>query len=257
MKISFWNTYRNKDINSFLIPMIIEKKIDIMILAEYEDNIDCLLNNLYINGESYDKFIPIACKKIRIVYRKDINVELNNDCSNYVSITINYHECQFELFATHLPSRLHSSEGDRNIVVRILKEDVEKYDKAVVVGDFNSNPFETTMVAFSGLMAIPNKECKKRKVQGQEKKALYNPMWRFFGDFETLPGTYYNNNGKDLNYYWNIFDQVVVSQDLVNKFDNNKLEIIKKIKNKNLIKRNIIDKSISDHLPIVFSLKED
>ena len=58
-------------------------------------------------------------------------------------------------------------------------------------------------------------------------------------------------------YYWNLFDQVLVSQEMVNLFNNESLEIIKKINKKSLIKRNKINKELSDHLPIVFSLKEE
>ena len=46
MNISFWNTHKNKSINEFLISMIIEKNIDMMILAEYEDDIKHLINDL-------------------------------------------------------------------------------------------------------------------------------------------------------------------------------------------------------------------
>ena len=113
------------------------------------------------------------------------------------------------------------------------------------------------MSALSGLLALPTREYKKRKVDGIEKKILYNPMWKFFGDFETNPGTYFYNSSNDLNYYWNLFDQVLVSQELADLFNNEKLEIIKEINKKSLIKRNKINNEISDHLPIVFSLEEE
>lgn len=257
MNISFWNTHRNKSINDFIALMIIENDIDIMIMAEYEDDIDSLINMLYVKEKYYNEVVPIACKKIKIIYRNNITAEMNNDCSNYVSLNVLKENLNFQLFATHFPSKLYSSDADRNIVARILKDDIENYNNALVVGDFNSNPFEITMSALSGLLALPTKEHETRTVQGVERKILYNPMWRFFGDFATLPGTYFYNNSNDLNYYWNIFDQVLVSQNLVNVFDNNKLEIIKKIDEKNLIKNNIIDREISDHLPIFFSLKEE
>lgn len=257
MNISFWNTHRNKEINEFLISIINEKNIDIMIMAEYEDNINYLINELYIKGMYYAEINPIACKKIKILYRKDMIVEINNDCSNYVSILVSDYNFEFELFATHFPSKLYTSEDNRKLIAGILKNDVEQYDKVLVVGDFNCNPFEKTMSALSGLLSLPTKEYKKRKVDGIEKKILYNPMWKFFGDFETNPGTYFYNSSNDLNYYWNIFDQVLVSQEMVDLFNNKKLEIIKEINKKSLIKGNRINNEISDHLPILFSLEEE
>lgn len=256
MNISFWNTHRNKKINKILISLILEKNIDIMILAEYNDNINFIINELYIRGKEYRKVDFIACEKILMICRKDINIEHNDDSSNYVSIEISKHDFNFYLFATHLPSKLFASEDTIKLVAGTLKSDIEKYDKVLVVGDFNSNPFEKTMSALSGLLALPTKEIKNRKVQGIEKKILYNPMWKFFGDFETIPGTYYYNNSEDLNYYWNIFDQVLVSHELVYFFNDKSLDIIKKIDKTNLIKNNKIDKKISDHLPIIFSVEE-
>lgn len=257
MNISFWNTHRNKEINEFLVSIINEKNIDIMIMAEYEDNINYLINELYIKGMYYTAANPIAYKKIKILYRRGIIIEINNDCSNYVSILVSNYNFEFELFATHFPSKLHTSEDNRKLIAGILKNDIEQYDKVLVVGDFNCNPFEKTMSALSGLLALPTKEYKKRKVNGIEKKILYNPMWKFFGDFETNPGTYFYNSSNDLNYYWNLFDQVLVSQELADLFNNEKLEIIKEINKKCLIKENKINSEISDHLPIVFSLEEE
>lgn len=257
MNISFWNTHKNKSINEFLISMIIEKNIDMMILAEYEDDINHLINELYIKKKYYTEITPIACKKIKILYRKNIIIEINNECSNYVSISVLNCNLNFELFATHFPSKLYTSEDNRRLIAGILKNDIEQYDKVLVVGDFNCNPFEKTMSALSGLLSLPTRKYKKRKVDGIEKKILYNPMWKFFGDFESIPGTYFYNSSDDLNYYWNLFDQVLVSQEMVDLFNNESLEIIKKINKKSLIKRNKINKELSDHLPIVFSLKEE
>ncbi len=256
MNISFWNTHKNEKINEFLISLILEKNLDIMILAEYNDNINYIINELYIKGKVYKKVDFFACEKIIVLCRKVINIELNDDSSNYASIAISAHKLKFQLFVTHFPSKLYALDDTRKLVAGTLKNDIDKYDKVLVVGDFNSNPFERTMSALSGLLALPTKEIKKRKVQGIEKKVLYNPMWKFFGDFETIPGTYYYNNSEDLNYYWNLFDQVLISQDLLYLFNDKSLNIVKKIGERSLIKNNKIDVKVSDHLPIIFSLEE-
>ena len=201
MNITFWNTHKNKKINEFLIALILEKNLDIMILAEYDDNIDYIINELYIKGKIYKKIYFLACKKIIIICRKFINIELNDDSSNYASIAISTNKLKFQLFVTHFPSKLYALEDTRKLVAGTLKNDINKYDKVLVVGDFNSNPFERTMSALSGLLALPTKNIKNRKVQGIEKNVLYNPMWKFFGDFETIPGTYYYNYSEDLTYY--------------------------------------------------------
>ena len=54
-------------------------------------------------------------------------------------------------------------------------------------------------------------------------------MWKFLGNFETYPGTYFYNSSEDINYYWNIFDQVLISNELLKYFENENVEIIKRI----------------------------
>lgn len=257
MNVSFWNTHKNNDINEFIMEMIIEKSIDVMILAEYTDNINKLINELYIHGEYYDEITPIACKKIKMLYKKDISIQINNDCSNYVSIDIKRYSLAFELFAVHFPSKLYTSNDNRELIAGALKNDIEEYDKSIIVGDFNSNPFDKAMSALSGLLALPTKEYTKREVQGIKRNILYNPMWKFFGDFENIPGTYFYNSSDDINYYWYIFDQVLISHKLVKLFKSDTLEIIKKINQKSLIKENKINDKVSDHLPILFSIEEE
>ena len=114
-----------------------------------------------------------------------------------------------------------------------MKNDISKHKNALIMGDFNSNPFEESVVAFSGLNALPTKEKTERTVKNKKKKILYNPMWKFFGDFDTIPGTYFYNNSKDVNYYWNIFDQILLTHDFIKYFEDEKLEIIKEIKDIN------------------------
>ena len=99
MNVSFWNTHKNKCINEFLMSIIIERDIDIMIMAEYEDDINSLINMLYIKEKYYREVVPIACKKIKIIHRNNITTEMNNDCSNYVSINILKGKLNFQLFA--------------------------------------------------------------------------------------------------------------------------------------------------------------
>lgn len=257
MNVSFWNTNKNNDINKYLIEMIIKKDIDIFILAEYVDNIDEIINDLYYQGEIFKEFKPFACKKIKILYKDDIKIERNNDESNYVAISVLRGNLKFELFSVHFPSKLRTPDDNRQITAGVLKNDVEKYERVVVVGDFNSNPFEKTMVGLSCMLSLPTKSKTERTVQGVTHKILYNPMWKFFDEFKTIPGTYYYCNSEDINYYWYIFDQVLISHDLLEDFDDNKLEIIKCIGDKSLIRNEKVDASISDHLPILFSIKED
>ncbi len=257
MNIIFWNVNKNSHINKYIKKLIIENKADIIILAEYCGNVEELKNDLYMNGYDYEEFSAIACKKIKILYSKVLQFELCDDNSNYMSTNIKYKGYMFYLFSAHFPSMLHVLNNEREIIARELKHDINKYEKTIIVGDFNSNPFDKAIMATTCLSALPTKKIKQRILYGKTYKTLYNPMWNFFGDFDKYPGTYYYNNSKEINFYWYMFDQVLISPALYNVFEDESLRIIKKIGEYSLIKNNKIFKNISDHLPIFFSLKEE
>ena len=94
-----------------------------------------------------------------------------------------------------------------------------------------------------------------RKVNGTEYTKYYNPMWNFFGDFNYPPGTYYYSNNSSLySPMWYIFDQVLISKEVIPFFRKESLEIITKgLANKN----GHPNKKISDHFPIVLEIKEE
>ena len=87
---------------------------------------------------------------------------------------------------------------------------------------------------------------------------FYNPMWRFLGDEKTPYGTYYHNNNNTINTYWNIYDQVIIRPQLKKRFVDESLKIITETKSKYLLDaKGHPDKSISDHLPIIFEIQEE
>lgn len=40
MKMLFWNTHRNSNINSFILELVEQNEIDILILSEYAGNLE-------------------------------------------------------------------------------------------------------------------------------------------------------------------------------------------------------------------------
>lgn len=42
MKILFWNTYRNENINSYVLDLVNKYEVDILLLAEYRSDIEKL-----------------------------------------------------------------------------------------------------------------------------------------------------------------------------------------------------------------------
>ena len=83
-------------------------------------------------------------------------------------------------------------------------------------------------------------------------------MWNLLGDFNYPPGTYYYRGSKEKNEFWNMFDQVIIRPQLRDRFIDKELKIITKAGDNSLVNRKQHpNKNISDHLPIVFQLRED
>jgi hypothetical protein len=122
------------------------------------------------------------------------------------------------------------------------------------------NPFEHGMVAAGGLHSVMSREITKRlsrKVQGREYPFFYNPMWGHFGDKMTkTAGSYYYDNAEHVEYFWNMFDQVLIRPELAAQFDPSALEIVTVAGSSSLVRRDgRPDKgSFSDHLPVRFDL---
>ena len=172
----------------------------------------------------------------------------------------------FILVAAHLRSMLYQSLESQNYTCVELATDIRGVeerldtDRTVVAGDLNVNPFDFGMVAalgLHGMMSQGQTEKRKRKVAGREYPLFYNPMWSYMGDLsEGPPGTYHYETSEQVNYGWNMFDQVLVRPSMIPRFDFNCLEIITSVGEESLLtERGMPDKSISDHLPIVFGIK--
>ncbi|MFN0037665.1 MAG: hypothetical protein ACKVUS_21600 [Saprospiraceae bacterium] len=172
----------------------------------------------------------------------------------------------FSLVMLHFQSRLHWSEADQNAHSSKLKlfiDDLEKqvsHDRTVVLGDFNMNPFQFGMVQAFGLHTTMDRrmaEMGSRMVDRDSYKFFYNPMWSFFGEKGKgqTNGTYFYRSANPIAYFWNIFDQVILRPSLLPAFDEDSLQILTNIRQTSLLNHTgVVDKNISDHLPVVFNL---
>jgi hypothetical protein len=166
----------------------------------------------------------------------------------------------------HLPSKLYWS-GDSqsyeciDLARRIVaEEDRAGHRRTVLVGDFNMNPFESAMVATEGLHSVMSRRVADRHVrtvQGREYRFFYNPMWGHFGDAESnTAGSYFYDGAEHVNYFWNMFDQVLLRPELTQGFDPGQLRILTSAGTLSLVRSDgRPDRATcSDHLPIVFEL---
>lgn len=261
MRTLFWNTHKNININAILSELIIENNISIAVLAEYEANLDELIQILLDRGKNMQPYLTIGCDRIKIIGSVDGVVAGTH--TDYMSMQII--DGDKILCCIHLTSQIYSkNEQFRNIVIQRIITDIEEAEstygteKTIVVGDFNINPYDSGCTGVQYFNSVPiYSEAKKktRTVAGQDFSMFYNPMWNLLGDATTPYGTYYHS-GSDT--YWNMYDQVIIRPALRDSFIDDSLRILTETSSRYLLNRNgHPDKKVSDHLPIVFEIKEE
>lgn len=260
MKFLFWNTHRNVKINYVLEQLIEENNIHIIMLAEYKADINDLLSKFQLF-----EYVTVGCDRINI---------LGTMHPSYIQPFIQSHYASFQIIkdklilcCIHLPGRMYgNSERIREKAIAQINYDLDALERqigsenTVVVGDFNLNPYESSLIRFNCFRSLPICEEIKNTVKKDnfESKPFYNPMWNFFGDFKFPYGTYYyKGDGNGENIFWHIFDQVIIRPAMRAKFVEDSLKIVTETNRISLLdEQNHPRKEISDHLPIMFEIEE-
>ena len=171
------------------------------------------------------------------------------------------------LATAHLPSKLYWSAESQAFECVELARNIEAEERTaghrrtIVVGDFNMNPFEAGLVSAAGLNSVMSRRVASREtrtVQGREYRFFYNPMWSHFGDArDDTAGSYYYDAGQHVNYYWNMFDQVLLRPELAEHFDPTGLSIVKAVGALSLVRPDGRPDPAngSGHLPILFEVE--
>ena len=262
MRFLFWNTYNNKTINQYIADIVIEKNIDFISLSEYSDDIEKLCDGL--NQKTNRKFFVISSinERIKIVSSNPcIEPGYYNDyCVSQVI------DNNLIVASLHLPSNLHADDRKRSAIARDIVKELEvmegrlKSDSTIVIGDFNSNPYEYTCLAadtFHGMPVYDVTDKVSRRINNHDYQMFYNPMWRFWGKEELPYGTYYCASNDMDSTCWYIFDQVLMRPSLKERFISDSLSIITNVNNTSLLNSNgHPNKKYSDHLPITFEMED-
>jgi len=171
----------------------------------------------------------------------------------------------FILAAVHLPSKLHLGNDEQAALcgrwVRHVRESEAKVGQppTVVIGDLNMNPFEPGIVGAEGFHAVSSRAVvarRTRTVLGEERPLLYNPMWAMMGDATGPAGTYYYGSSNPITYFWNTFDQVLLGPELARNFLPGDVAVASSVGGGSLLAAGgYPDKKISDHLPVVATLR--
>jgi len=216
-------------------------------------NIDPICEKVYVFSQYPDKLIPLVTSTLRLTVR---------------SVQVPGYPV-FNLLGIHYQSKLHWDFADQAAYTVVANNVIEGFEtqqqnkNTLLIGDFNMNPFEPGMIQATGFHGVLNKSVakkKKRRIDGKDYPFFYNPMWSFFGDEGKgkVNGTFYQSMAKPINYFWNIFDQVLIRPGLIDYFEEEDLQIITKFGDDvNLLKKSgLINTKISDHLPISCTIKK-
>ncbi len=263
MNILFWNTRRTPR-SEIIEELIIKFDCDIAAFAEFSLEPNTLLSDLSDRGYDYYHVPKIACERIDIFTKLVPNRVEHMGESEYYTIKSFPHQELGKIIAAfvHFPSKSHADENDQLEESKLFISDLERDETSlnnantVVLGDFNMNPFEKGMLSAGAFNAFPTKSevvKRERRLLKREYKFFYNPMWSFFGDRDLPLGSYFYNASKHYTLRWNIFDQVLVRPDIMDRLNISDIKIITEVSGYNL--RSSTGKpNVSDHFPLFFKI---
>lgn len=257
MRLLFWNTHRNNDINKYLASLVQDYKVDILIVSEYTADENELHELLVAREVPLQKCNTIGCDRIQM-WSNYANIKAGMQ-DNYFSIQLINDE--IILCATHLFTDLNGdSSEERSVVAAQMIAEIDTLgessssSKSIIIGDLNDMPYSKMCLNANVLHALPAlnmDDSTTRTVRGTTYRKYYNPMWNLFGDFSYPPGTYYLNKSSLYAPMWYMFDQVIISQDVIPQFNKESLKIITACSYSDLKDKNFHpNKNISDHFPI-------
>jgi exonuclease III len=264
----YWNTNR-KPLHTEIRALAEAHEVDVIILSEFAGSPTTLIENLNSGRIKDFQFAPGECERIQIFTRFSSSFLRPKYEDDWVSIRQLKLPARIEilLVAAHLPSKLFRDEhSQEHLSLRVAGTIMEQegkvgHQRTLLVGDLNMNPFEKGVVSADGMNAVMSRQVasgKSRSVMSQAYPFFFNPMWAHFGDRpEGTPGTYYDNRSDFVNYYWNIFDQVMVRPDLMDRFDSERVRIPTKIGGISLLFEDgrPNNRDFSDHLPLLFAVE--
>lgn len=261
-----------KPLQSLVAALARSRDVEVLVLLECDIDPANVLQSLnQLDGQTFHHAVSpagAANESIRIFTRfsPGMLLPLHDDPRFTIRHMLVPGQAGIIIAAVHFPSKLFWTEDDQAFecteFARTIAE-VEKragHDRTVLVGDLNMNPFERGMVAAAGLNATMTREQASKEFRifrGRQYPFFYNPMWGHFGDRDQRPaGTYYRNSGRHVNYYWNMFDQVLIRPSLLDRFPRDGVEIVTHAGATPLLGASGTPGRTrgSDHLPLLFRL---
>ena len=272
MRILFWNTGR-RPVVDLLREVSRHRELDVIVLAEAADPMERLVSQLNRDAERVyfsapDPLAKSVKRPLRILTRLPGDRVRAVQDSDGVAVrrVFPFMGPDFTIVAVHLGSKLFRDQDDQVSAAWYVNGDIERIEcqlghrRTLVIGDFNMSPFERGLVNFDCFHAVMSRDTARRgsrKSGGRERRFFYNPMWSHLGDRPpSPPGSYYRGGSGQTEYFWHLFDQVLLRPDLLDYFTDDGLEVLTWIGRHSLVNRHGFPDSEkgSDHLPLFIDL---
>lgn len=263
----FWNTNR-KRLEAEIRALVDAHQVDIIIVSEFPGSAVSMLQSLNQAKPEFHYAVG-QCTRVQVFTRFSPAFLRPAYETNFISVRRLRLPARLEilLVAAHLPSKLYQSEHSQAFecveLARTIRdqEQMVGHSRTLVVGDLNMNPFEEGLVAANGLNAVMSRQIAargSRNIHSQEYPFFFNPMWSHLGDHVSRPpGTYYYERSELVNYYWNLFDQVLVRPDLMGRLNSDSIKVLTEVGGASLLREEgrPNHRKFSDHLPLLFGIE--
>jgi endonuclease/exonuclease/phosphatase family metal-dependent hydrolase len=272
----FWNLMGNQEANwparmaalrTHIVQMALSFGVDVFMFAESSfdpSELVAALNHAKVGRYCYP---PSRNERLQIITRFKRSALVNQYDSEDGRLTIRRlttMTTKILLAVIHFQSQMNWTPTDQAFQATVVRENILQteetvgHQRTILAGDLNMNPFDPGLVGAQALNAVMTRDlarAEERTVAKQNYRLFYNPMWGHFGDRTSgPPGTYYYSASAPVNYFWNVFDQVLLRPDLMDALD--EVRILDTDGQVSLLTTNGRPRSseASDHLPILFRL---
>lgn len=259
MKIIYWNTNKNQNIN-LLCELLQENLPDIFFVSEIDESY--LTDNQHLlEGLGYRPFPNPGCERVKIIISIKLTISLGLQNKFFTHVIA---EEDLNIISVHFPSQMYNHMDGQKYNLKHFRDKIDNLigssntTPIIVIGDMNVNPYEPAMVNYDGFMASnSNKARQTIKYIEDYRETYYNPTWRLYVESE-FPGTkkFPRPSGSSFDIIeFHFLDQVVLSNKFLSKIISDDLGLVKGTANFKFYNKKYNRIDYSDHLPLSYEFK--
>jgi endonuclease/exonuclease/phosphatase family metal-dependent hydrolase len=273
LRVLFWNVEEQVPALSLMPAVVRQFAPHLVTLAEAPSNTEALLRSMNLPvRRPHDEIVPNPRSLLTFALDETLHLRERAADRHHRAYEVGRdgHE-SLTLVAVHLRSKTYDK-GDTNPprfrtdqchgFVEAVERDA-RHTRTAVYGDFNMDPYSEAMVLIDGLnaMSTASRARGPRTSEKRTRSTFYNPMWSLFGDRRPTSdgrpspaGTFYMDGDGPAGYFWHMPDQVLVRAELIDHLG--AIDILDVVEQDALVSDRARTPSVSDHLPVLFELRE-